>query len=388
MSQSTSISPESPTVEPCVKPILKEHEKKDSILYGLVVDVAPLNTSDPLAAFSETAKSQSEEQPEGTENTIDYTPETEQRVSQIKEADQQNEPHLIFLMKHPCGLHFVDTLPYEDANSGGITVTSLYKSLSLDPVNTNAIVGKRVLIEKNEEVWEMKGRENEMVNSVVKKKHYLIPGLIAGAFSILTFTASVLFSSLILLSLIFATIVGTMVYGGVFYIAMAARLDHPLPAPIEKYRTKEEKIKTGSLNEESDLTAIEHGQVLGIESTAPDELKTEQKEYAILKNTAIKVAVPPDEQYSVPTPTPVNHWNNTLMKRFVYSLSPSVEHLDEQKNRVIPVTTTDDGTLTLDRNSLIDVPERDVPLLEQIGDEYVKRVNKLLGIKVRQEIYY
>lgn len=388
MSQSTSISAENPTVEPCVKPILKEHEKKDSILYGLVVDVAPLNTSDPLAAFSETAKSQSEDQPEGTENTIDYTPETEQRVNQIKEADQQNEPHLIFLMKHPCGLHFVDTLPYEDANGGEITVTSLYKSLSLDPVNTDAIVGKRVLIEKDEDLWEIKGRENEMVNSVVEKKHYLIPGLIAGGFSILTFAATVLFSSLILLSLIFAITIGALVYGTVFYITMAARLDHPLPTPIEKYRTKEEKIETGTLNEGNELTAVENGQFLGIESTAPDKLKTEQKEYAILKNTAIKVAVPPDEQYSVPTPTPVNHWNNTLMKRFVYSLSPSVEHLDEQKNRVIPITTADDGSLSLDRNSLIDVPERDIPLLEQIGDEYVKRVNKLLGIKVRQEIYY
>lgn len=362
----------SETVHPVVRKLLRQHESDDSLTTGTIVDIATISPSKPYENFEI-----------DSDKIINSS---EQLIKSVVTTDRYHDC-IAIAVELPNGEIFVDLFTYKSSDMGDYpSIESLAMALSVDVSSVHHLIGKQVNIIQEDNRWVIcEHKDTPSTTPTVSMRDFVTPLMISIFLTPLgVFTG--MFTSISIIVTTGIGVLGTVIcYSFLLYLTLAAKRDHPLPGILGTLFAPDYTGESGRITEDNTVTDVQQGEFKRL-TTLVDEDEYESPR-AVLHNLAVVVVVPPDGEKTIPIPSPATGWRGTVIKSLVFTLSSSVEALDQSKGKLIPLAQEDDR-IKIDRESLkLKETTRDRTFFEKIADRYVGYINDVLRTPVRDDVY-
>jgi len=358
-----------------VRDELQRLESQDSLTTGEIIAVETLKLDDPYQNVEAV-------------NLSDTISETRGLLDRVKNSDSEQFHGCIGVwVKLDCSKVFVDLYTYEEGHANYDSINDLAMALDVDSrhIGDGNMVGKHVQISRENGRWEVvEDSELDPIDPAITWEMYAPPAIIS-VFSFF-FSASLWVTGRVGFIAAFAGgfFISLGLFGILIYWLGVTQLDHQAPPPVSWILNPTEYEQLGNLDN-SNITSVDYGEFMGIVSVIDDSERANV--HKMLWNTALLVNIPPQGEMAIPLPTPANRWDNTVTKSFVYSVAPSVGELDRSRDKLVPLTVTDDDFVRVDVEELPHYPPREIQTPELIADATVRWVNQKLGVKPRHEMF-
>lgn len=371
-SSTRSIDDSSGVVEHPVKQYLLRNEQKDSVGHGKIIDIATVDPKEPFSNFN-IEKS-------------DVTNESKRRLGTIISTNEYTNC-LVVLVELPDESVFFDFFTYNDSNeSDNPSVELLSMCLGVDISSVHHLIGKEVSIQRGDSGWKIIEHISQRpIPHTVTRSEFLNSGVV----SVLPLIGGVLIGVQTSVSILHGVIGGLISFLVVFlcllYFFFASKREHMFAGVLSRIATPDYTGEHGKIDSDEYITDVEHGEFKGIVTFAKENDHDSGR--AVLYNLGVRMTVPPLGEVIVPMPSPGINWENSVAKRFVYSISPSVIELDRQQGDLIPITL-EGNQVKIDSNRL-SAKQTNLKrsITEKIADKYVETVNNVFGTPVREDVY-
>lgn len=358
--------------------VIKKREDK-TVLFGSVVDIAIIDPDEPY------------ENADVYEHEL--TGESRRVVNMVAETDLY-ESCIIVFVEIESGDIIADIFTSKSSDVDDYpAIESLAMALGIDRSSTNLLPesDKKVPLIKENDRWSVVTKNSySITESTIGRNDILLP-IIVSVFS----TAAIFvfgefaFAIDTVISAVTSAVIGFIMFFGIAYAQFVSKRDHTFPGVLQRVFTPHHPVDNEEertrITEDS-VNEVHNASVKKIVTTVPDTESGDER--AILNNAGFIVDIPPVGEKLIRVPTPVHTWNDSVMRKVFYSVTPSA--FDESKgyNKTIPVKTNENNELRVDTNRLenktVKVNEK---YIDRMADRYVETVADVIGGKTREELY-
>lgn len=358
-----------------IDPTLLDHlytlEARDSAVTATVTDVSTLEEDNPADSLDINKKL--------------LTNEAKQTLDAVREDPNRN--NLIGVaVKLPSDGIFVDVYTYEHAGIETYpNIEDLARATGVDTANVHHLIGKSITtarIDGNMEIVDGKHEGTLLTDPTVTQNHIAIPAIMTGLLTPLAVIIGVL-TPLPTLPLFFVGVVLSVITGTVsLYLYLGKLREHGLPDFLEKRLwTDYVEPEEAKINEPY-IENVNYGEVTGFGTFAPEDEDIETR--TILYNAYVEISIQPDGTAKIPLRIPARSWTDTIGKRAIYEVAPSVDELSRSTEKLLPVRYEGDY-IVIDTERLPEDPSDDITSIERFADLFVSRINESIDLPTRQE---
>lgn len=367
-----SIDDSGGVVQTPVKEYLLRNEQNDSVDHGKIIDIATIDPDEPFENFNVERR--------------DVTNESQRLLSKVISTGAHANC-LAVLVELSNGSVFFDFFAYNNSTESDYpSVELLSMSLDVDISSVHHLIGKEVLIQRGKSGWEIiEHIPQRPLPYTITRKEFLNSLTV----SVLPFVCGVLLgvqtSISILSGVIGGLFVAVVLFSVLLYLFFASKREHVFAGGIGRIATPDYSEDHGKIDIGEPVTDVEHGEFKGIVTFADEEKHDSGR--VVLYNLGVRMNVHPIGDVIVPMPSPGINWENSVAKRFVYSISPSVSELDRQEGELVPIKL-EGNQIKIDASRL-SAKQTNLKrsTTEKLADKYVRSINDVFGTPVREDVY-